>query len=115
MVESRVGLVRAARLVPLNQVEQGGALTLADLHQHAAITPGGEAEPLGDFGVAALAHVADYLESEHLVEGQRALEVGAIDVKVKDSLYPFDWFGVHDVFLACYPSPYVPALTSPPV
>src|ERR1700687_3023981 len=60
---------------------------VAQDHQHRASAAFRRAEPMRQPWIAEFAEVANHVESEHLVEFQRALEIRDVDVDVKDRPY----------------------------
>src|ERR1700730_2379005 len=85
MVQLRVGFPSARRTLPLDQIDSRRAGIIADEQKRGAPAPFFESESVVEVHTAALTQVDGNPEAKHLVEFERALEVRAIDVDVKNS------------------------------
>src|SRR5579864_5987665 len=85
MVQLRVGFPSARRTFPFDQIDSRRAGIVADEQKGGAPAPFFESESVVEIHTAAFTQVDRDSEAKHLIEFERALEVRAIDVDVKNS------------------------------
>src|SRR5216684_5354655 len=85
MVQLWVGFPSARRTFPLDQIDSRRAGIVTDEQQRGASASFFESESVVEVHTAAFTQVDRDPEAKHLVEFERALEVRAIDVDVKNS------------------------------